>query len=344
MYKKIIVNTFDTVFKNSQSLLQKLLIPIILISIINFYLPQFITPTDIDVENIDLSTNESILSLVLVFILIMTNLSIAITTHRIAILGSSSVPKFGSYIFGLREFKFLFKSILMMIIIAIPVMLLVFIPSVGVFIAIFIAIILTARLSFIYPAIACDEDSSFYNSWKNTKGHTLLILFTIILFPLIFSVSVGLVYSLLIEFLIKLISPNLNILYSLLNVFITVFSISALSSAYLYIKPRPLNKVIKNEPETVRNIIEKKQKDLYKIIIHDKQKVTFKSLKKELEEQYHKIGFTDIAYDRENAFILKNEENEEAYISLRYENDEFTIQTKKTDEPILKVLQNKSSK
>ncbi len=341
MYKKIIVNTFDTVFKNSQALLQRLLIPTILISIINFYVPQFITSIDIDIKNLNFETNESIISLALIFLLIMINFSIAITTHRITILGSSSVPKFGSYIFGLREFKFLLKSILMVIIIAIPVAVLVFIPFIGIFLAIFIAVILTARLSFIYPATACDEESSFYTSWKLTKGHSLLILFSMILFPLIFSISVGLVYSLLIEFLIKLISPNVNILYSFLNVFITVFSISALSSAYLYIKPRSLNISTKNDSEPIRDIIEKKKKELHKVIIHDKHKVTFKSLKKELEDQYNKIGFTDIAYNRSNAFILKNNDDEEAYISLRYENDEFTIQTQKTNKPILLILQNK---
>lgn len=337
MYKKIIVNTFDTVFKNSQTLFQKLLIPIILISIINFYIPQFITST-IDIKNLDSLTTQSIIFLILIFLLIMINISIAITTHRIAILGSSSVPKFGSYILGFRELKFLFKSILMMIIIAIPTIILIFIPFIGPFIAVFIAIILTARFSFIYPAIACEEESSFYNSWKYTKGHTFLILFSLIIFPLIFSFSVGLVYSLVIEFLIKIISANFNILYSFLNVFITVFSISALSSAYLCIKPQPLNISIKNDFEKPRDIVQNKRQEEYKIVIHDKHKVTFKSLKKELEEQYTKIGFSDIAYYRENAFILKNIENDEAYVSLRYENDEFTIQTKKTDKPILKIL------
>lgn len=339
MYKKIIVNTFDTVFKNSQALFQKLLIPTILLCIINFYIPQNIPSINLNIKDLNFIANESLMPLLSIFFLIMINISIAITTHRTAILGSSSVPKFGLYILGLSEFKFLFKSILMGFIIAIPVTLLFFIPIVGIFIAIFIAILLSARLSFIFPAVACDEDLSFYSSWKLTKGHTLLILFSIILFPLVFSISVGLVYSLLIEFLIKLVSPNFNILYSFLNVFITVFSISAFSSAYLCIKPRPLNVHINNESEQLRDIIEKKKKELYKIIIHDKHKVTFKSLKKELEEQYNKLGFSYIAYNRQNAFILKNYEDEEAYISLRYENQDFTIQINKTEKPILKILQ-----
>jgi len=338
LYKEIIVNTFDIVFKNTQALLQKLLIPIILISIINFYFPQFISIHSLDLENLNLSTNESIISFILIFMLIILNISIAITTHRIAILGSSSVPKYGSYIFGLRELKFLFKSLIMIIIIAIPIILFTFIPFVGIFIGIFFTIMLSARLSFIYPATACDENVSFLSSWKLTKGHTFLILFSIILFPLLFSLSVGLIYSLAIEFLIKLISPHLNVLYSFLNVFITVFSISALSSAYLYIKPRPMNITPKNVTEPKRDIIKKSKKELHKVVIHDKHKVTFKSLKKELEEQYKKLGFVNIAYNRENAYLLKNSSDDEAYVSLRYEDDEFTIETKKTIEPILKLL------
>lgn len=339
MYKEIIVNTFDTVLKNGQKLFQKLLIPTILICIINFFLPEIVLTTNFNIKEIEFTSNESLIQFLFLFLLIMMNISIAITTHRICILGPFSVPKLGSYILGFIEFKFLFKTILIGITIAIPVILLLFVPYIGIFLAIFMAIIITARLSFIFPAIACEENISFYSSWKLTKGHTFLILFSIILFPLIFSISVGLVYSLLIEFLIKLVSPNFKILYSFLNIFITVFSISALSSTYLYIKPRPLNVKIKNDIEPLKDIIEKKKKELYKIIIHDKYKVTFKSLKDELENQYSKLGFIDIVYNRNNAFILKNYENEESYVSLRYENNNFTIQTNKTEKPILKILE-----
>lgn len=339
LYKKIVVNTFDTVLKNSQEIFQKLLIPTILICIINFFLPEIIQSVNFNIKEIKFTTNESLMHLLLIFLFIMINISIAITTHRVLILGSTSVPKLGSYILGLREFKFLFKTILIVIIVAIPAILLFFIPYVGIFLAIFIAILLSARLSFIFPSIACEEDISFYSSWKLTKGHTFLILFSLILFPFLFSISVGLVYSLLIEFLVKTISPYFNILYSFLNVFITVFSISALSSAYLFIKPRPLNVKIKHNSEPLRDIIENKKKELYKIIIHDKYKITFKSLKNELEEQYNKLGFVNIVYNRQNAFILKNNEDEESYVSLRYENNDFTIQTNKTEKPILKILQ-----
>lgn len=343
MYKKIVINTFDAVFKNNQELLQKLLMPTLLICIINFYLSKLIIPIEIrNINDLLIYIEQLTIPLLLLFLLIMLNISIAITTHRITILGSSSVSKLGSKILGIREFKFLLKSILFGIIIFISILTFSFIPIAGIYLAIFISIILLARLSFIYPAIACDEKVSFFDSWKLTKKHTLLILFSIVLFPLVFAISVGLIYSLAIEFLIKLVSPHFNILYSFLNVFITVFSISALSSVYLLIKPRPLNKYIKNVDSSIRETIVKKKKDSYKIIIHDKNKISFDSLKKELENQYNKIGFNEIAYNRNNAYLLKNRDEEESYVSLRHENDEFTIQTNRTQKPILKIIQKKN--
>lgn len=335
MYKEIIVNTFDSVFKNGQTLIQKLLLPITVISIINFFLPQFF-PQKIDMTQINFSLDKIIIPLFIIILLIMANISIAVTTHRIVILGDSSLPKFGSFIFGLREIKFLFKTIILAFAITIPIILIFFIPIIGPFLAIFVGILLTCRLSFIYPSVACDEKMSLYESWKYTKGYSFLSLFTIMIFPLIFAISVGFVYTLVIEFLIKLISPHFTIFYSFLNVFITVFCISALSSAYLYIKPQPLNK--KQEDKEIREIIENSKTDQYKIIIHDKHPVTFDSLKKELEKQYIKLNFDILAYHRKNAWLLKSKDDEEAYVSLRHENDEFTIHVKRTEKPILSIL------
>ncbi len=140
---------------------------------------------------------------------------------------------------------------------------------------------------------------------KNKKNYKLILIFAVVIFPLIFSISVGLVYSLVIEFLMKLVSSHLIFLYSILNVFILVFSISSLSSVYLQIVPRPLNRKIKETKENAKEIIESSRKDINKITIDDNHKVTFESLKKEIEDQYHKLGFTEIAYNRSNSFILK---------------------------------------
>jgi hypothetical protein len=260
MYKEIVINTFDFMFKNSNQLIKKLFIPIILISTIIYLIPQFINPEIVKFDINSLHITSLIIPIVLAFFLIMLNISIAITTHRLAILGKDFLPSFSSIILGLREFKFLLKTILMGIIIAIPTILAIFIPYVGPFIAIFVAILLISRLALVFPSISCDEPISFYSSWKFSKNHTLLSLFAIIIFPIIFSLTVGIIYTLVIEFMIKSISPHFSILYSLLNVFIIVFSISALSSLFIYLKPTPLNKFKKDESERMRDIVEKEKK------------------------------------------------------------------------------------
>lgn len=345
MYKDIIINTFDTIFKNAQSFILKLLFPTIILMLISYYLPQTHNYTISDLKQLDFSLKDIAIPLFLIFLAIMTTISIAITTHRISILGNASLPKFGSLIFGLREFKFLFKFLFFGLITSILVFILSFIPYKGILIpnieiiiAICLSILLVCRLSFVYPAVSCDESISFYESWKYTRGHTFLMLFAVILFPLIFSIAVTFIYSIAIGFFIKGGSPYFLIYYSFLNILILIFSITALSSAYLLIKPRPINNKIAIKDDKIRDVIEKEKKESYKLIIHDKHKVTFKSLKKELEEFYSKLGFTQIAYDRENNWLLTNNENSEAYISLRYDNNEYTIQVNKIQKPKLKIL------
>lgn len=339
MYKKIILETFNNVFKNSKFLTLKLLIPTVLITLINYLIPQFINKEIINNLNIQVIDPKMLLiPFIISFVLIMANISIAITTHRVIILGEDSVPKFGSPIFGLREFKFLFKSILFAIILVLFSFSISLIPNVGVFIIPLILILLISRLSLVFPAVASDEKLSFLQSWEYTKNFKLLTILMIILFPLIFSFVIGFVYTFAIEFLIKLVSPHLIVLYSILNVFIMVFTISALSTVYNHIKPRPFNKAFKDDVSEVREIIQSSRKGIHKIIIDDRDKVDFEQLKEELSNQFTKLGFTEIAYERQNAWLVKNKEDLEAYISLRHDGDNYIIQTRNTEEPSLKIL------
>lgn len=338
MIKQIILDTFNSVFKNSKALTQKLLIPIALISILTYFMPEIINDKTLDFKDFSFSFDKILIPAIFAFLLIMINLSILVTTHRIMILGEDSVGKFGSYIFAPREFKVLLKTILMIIIIAIPIIALAFIPYVGIILSLIFAFILICRLSFVFPAISSDKNMSFLESWNYTKGHTLLTIFTVILFPLVFSVIVSFVYSFAIEFLIKIVSSHFIILYSILNVFITVFTISALSSAYLLIKPKPLNKFKKVIKKANKEIEQKSRKDLHSIKIHEEYDVNFDSLKKELSSQYSILGFNYTAYDRLASWILKKNENTEEYISLRYENNYFIIEANKTQKPIIELI------
>lgn len=339
MYRKIIIETFDNIFKNAKYLVPKLIIPTFLISLITYFVPQFITIEA--VENIDLKTLDPVLlqiSIVSSIILIMANISIAVTTHRVSILGEKSVPTFGSLIFGFREFKFLFRSILFGFFIGIITFLIMLIPIAGIFLVPIVLIILTSRLSLIFPAVSCDEKMSFFQSWKYTKDFKLLTILMVIIFPIIFSLTVGIVYTFAIEFLIKLVSPHMAFLYSILNVFIMVFTISGLSSVYNHIRPRVVNNAIKKEEEPLREIIQSSRKGVHKIILDDRYDIDFQTLKKELKEQFTKLGFDQTAYERPNAWLVKTLNDDEAYISLRYDDNNYTIQAKNTEEPKLKIL------
>ena len=288
-----------------------------------------------DITNLQM--NQLILPLIVIFILLMTNISIAVTIHRVAILGIDSVPTFGSVIFGFREFKMLFK-IIQYFIIVIPFLLVSLIPIVGIFIAIFLSILLVSRLSLVFPACACDEKLGFLSAWEITKRYKLLIIVMVVLFPFVFSLTVGFVYTLAIEFLIKVIDSNLSFLYSILDVFLTVFFVSALSSVYNLINPRPLNDGLRNLEEAKKEIKISSRSDYYKVTIDDRYKTSFESLKKELYEQYKVHGFTDIVYDRANSWILKNPNEEVPYISLRYDNNEYIIYVKDSVKPNLSLI------
>lgn len=298
-----------------------------------------------NIQDLNFSTEKNFLiAPILLFTLLMVNISIAVTTHRVTILGIDSVPKFGSFIFGIREFKLLIFIFLFTLIIAIPTFLVAIIPIVGVFIAPFLIILLASRLSLIFPAISCDEKFGFLDAWKATKKYKILTIIMVLIFPIIFSLIVGFVYSLAIEFLIKVLNPNFFILYSILDVFIAVFCISFLSSVYDYIRFKPLNSTKKESKEEIKEILISSHKGTHKVVIHNKYNVNFENLKKELIEQYKPIGFTEIAYDRINSFLLKNSDNDEAYVSLRYDNSEFSIVVKNSDKPILKIVKEKSVK
>jgi hypothetical protein len=310
----------------------------LLISILTYFMPEIINDKILNFKDFSFSFEKIFLPALLIFLLIMINLSILVTTHRIIILGEESVAKFGSYILAPREFKIFIKIIFMIIIISLPVITIAFIPYIGIIISFLLSFILISRLSFVFPAISSDKNMSFLESWNYTKGHTLLTIFTVILFPLVFSIVVSFIYSFAIEFLIKILSSHFIILYSILNVFITVFTISALSSAYLLIKPKPLNKLTKVIKKTKKEIEEKSKKDLYSIKIHEQYDVNFDSLKKELSSQYSILGFNYTAYNRLTSWILKKNENTEEYISLRYENNHFIIEANKTQKPIIELL------
>jgi len=145
----------------------------------------------------------------------------AVTIHRIILKGSGSVPKWGIYKFGTREFRFLiyvFGIALLMT----PVALLVFIPYIGYFISVVLILYFLSRLSLVFPAIALNQSPTLADSWRATKDHKITMFLIVVIFPLVISIP---------EVLLGFI-PYISVFVSLVSCFTAIFVIAALSVAY----------------------------------------------------------------------------------------------------------------
>ncbi len=147
---------------------------------------------------------------------------IAVSTHRIILLGPAAVSEWGLAVPQKREFYFLLYTIGLSICM-IPVgFLALIIPVVGAVVAVITILYLTARLSLVFPAIATDRDLSFSDSWKATEKHQPLMIVVIVVVPLVVAIP---------EQLLSLV-PYMGFLVVLLSVFTMVYIVAALSVAF----------------------------------------------------------------------------------------------------------------
>ena len=162
------------------------------------------------------------------FLSFLIYIVLAISTHRIILLGPQSVSEWGVYMPGKREFTFFMYSIgigLLMI----PFSFLSFIPYMGFLVAGISMAYMMGRLSLILPAIATDREWSFSDSWKATRNHQVLMMVVVGLFPFIISIP---------ELLLSYI-PYSGLLVSLLSAITLILVISALSVAFQVIAENP---------------------------------------------------------------------------------------------------------
>ena len=153
---------------------------------------------------------------------ILVQTMLAITTHRIILLGPSSVSKWGLLSWSRREFSFALHLLVLGCLMILPVALAFFVPKMSWLISIPIICWLFGRLALTFPAIAIDKAVSFKYSWSLTKQHQLLMVLTVIVFPLILYLPAYFIGFIPYTFLIS----------SLLSTLATVFMVSALSVAY----------------------------------------------------------------------------------------------------------------
>ena len=329
MYKEIIKVTFEKLFSKWQAVTKALIPPLIILMLIEVYTKQ--------IQNLE--TVSAVEFGILLILSILASVYVAVTTHRILLLGEDSVPTWGTLRFTHRELTYLSKTFLLAILLAIPIVIVSIVGNFFALAGLMIAVILFSRLSLVFPAISIDEPLGFKDSWELTKDYKFLTFLTLILFPAILALVVGFVYSIVIGFLVKLISPHLHVLSAVLDVFITVFIVGFLSSTYMYIRTQRQDFFEKTEDtREAKDIKIERNETTVKIFIDVNHNVNFQSLKEELQAQYEPQGFVNTAIDKEDSWMIKSPEHGTSYIHLAQKEDEYIIETYNTEEPNLKIM------
>ncbi len=150
---------------------------------------------------------------------------VAITIHRLILLGDAAVPEWGLYSWTKRETLFL-GHVFLVAACSLPAVALGFVPFVGIGLALCGIAWILLRLSLVFPAIAIDEWVSIRDSWDLTSDHQLLMLMTVIVFPFLLSLPIMFIALL----------PWSWLLEAVLDIVLTVLVVAALSLSYREIK------------------------------------------------------------------------------------------------------------
>lgn len=168
---------------------------------------------------------------------------IAVTTHRIILLGRDSVSKWGFFNWGVRETVFALHIIALIFFLffcsfiakssytatfsildlnSVPWKLLVYIPLIITFVIYVVAFWVIGRVSLAFPAIAINQGVSFRYSWKLTRKHQLLMFLVVIAFPICIWIPIYLLGKI----------PYTASVVSVLSLITMVFEIAILSVTY----------------------------------------------------------------------------------------------------------------
>ena len=156
---------------------------------------------------------------------------IAITTHRIVLLGEAGVPRWGLNQWTMRETSYVLYGIALGVVSAGAGLLLAFIPVIGPLLFAALIIIAFSCFSLIFPAIAVEDEVSFERAWQMAQGNILTLIVCVFLFPVMLSLP------LLAFALVAAAAPLVSLpLIAALQCVITVLTFTALSLAYAEIK------------------------------------------------------------------------------------------------------------
>lgn len=155
---------------------------------------------------------------------------LAISTHRVILLGPDSISTWGFYIPGARELQF-FGTAFVLGLLMIPFSILSQAVSISQFsiggwiIPFFLAAYFWGRLALVFPSIATDNAWTFQDSWNATKNYQVLMIAVVGIYPLLIELPATLI-SLL---------PYTAVIYTTLSLISLIFVVAALSVAFLII-------------------------------------------------------------------------------------------------------------
>jgi len=280
VYKQILRDTFASVFEHKDSLFKALIIPTVLLVIFQ----QFTHDVKATMENGVTNYYEVIPATVLIIIF---NITIAITAHRVLLLGEDSIPKWGIFKLSKRELGFAWNIVLLVLLCLLATTIfglflflifyafelfvdLSFIPEdlligAAFMLAFLPSIFIVSSISLIFPSIATNKPITMTEAWRLANNHRMLCFVTVIVFPIIFGAIFGFVYGIVIGFLVNLIAPELDILYPILDVFISVFTISALSHTYKYLVQNNEDSFLENESKDESALLPKNESEELKV-------------------------------------------------------------------------------
>lgn len=169
---KVIVGALASVLAELPVLVKALTIPGIIFLVLKFLPIQEITQAT---------------AILLVVASLFLHTVFAITTHRIVMLGSDSIPEWGLKSWSMRETRFLGYLLLFILMISVLVAFAIVTPPIGPMIVLVVAVVGGCTLTLVFPAIALEEEFTLGDAWRMAQGHIGALIVCIGLFSFLMS-------------------------------------------------------------------------------------------------------------------------------------------------------------